>query len=731
MKSETVLPLPPSQFDPAVSMEESEGGLDVGQLLHTLQRKWLLIVGITLATTAVAAAKVLTDTPTYNGTLEILVQPLSAESEVISNIPETLASNAQSPTTTKALNQDLIKILTSPSVLEPVVEEVKTRYPQFCNAPIAEIDNAELADKLCYNSIRQGLQVGAAEKNSNILRVGFQDPDPQKVVTILDAVSDAYLKYSLSSKQADIRRGIDFVNQKLPDLQKKVNTFQERLQNLRLENDLIDPESRGSQLSSQMSAFSQEQLQIEVELQQNRDIYQNLKQQLQQPQETTASSALAENPRYQTLLNSLLELDSQIAEASTIYLDSSPDMQVLKEQRQNLLTLLAQQGQQSEQEIVNKIRELEARDQALKQTIQGLNTDVDNLSGISRSYTDIQRELQVATENLTQFLAKKEALEIDAAQREIPWEIVTPPTDPRPQPVSLPQNLLLGGILGLLLGTGAALLLDKSGGVIHNDDEIRRATRLPVLGRIPNQTFPEIVSDRKSVVESVPYVDAAAQSESNGFSRSNKVLTAQKTSANAYAGDPFSESFRSLYTNIRLLNTHRPIRSVAISSVMPGEGKSTVAIHLAETVAAMGHRVLLVDADLRNPHIHTYLELSNEKGLTNLFSGESNPAVIQKFAPNSSLYVIASGSASFEPTRLFSSKSMRQFVERIESKFDFVIYDTPPLLGQSDAYLIADNTDGLLLVTKPGQLKQSLLDRAMEQLRMANINVLGLVNRER
>ncbi|MGC1528458.1 MAG: polysaccharide biosynthesis tyrosine autokinase [Phormidesmis sp.] len=731
MKSETVLPLPPSQFDPAVSMEESEGGLDVGQLLHTLQRKWLLIVGITLATTAVAAAKVLTDTPTYNGTLEILVQPLSAESEVISNIPETLASNAQSPTTTAALNQDLIKILTSPSVLEPVVEEVKTRYPQFCNLPVAEVNNAELADKLCYNSIRRGLQVGAAEKDSNILQVGFQDPDPQKVVTILDAVSDAYLKYSLSSKQADIRRGIDFVNQKLPDLQTKVNTFQERLQNLRLENDLIDPESRGSQLSSQMSAFSQEQLQIEVELQQNRDIYQNLKQQLQQPQETTASSALAENPRYQTLLNSLLELDSQIAEASTIYLDSSPDMQVLKEQRQNLLTLLAQQGQQSEQEIVNKIRELEARDQALKQTIQGLNTDVDNLSGISRSYTDIQRELQVATENLTQFLAKKEALEIDAAQREIPWEIFTPPTDPRPQPVSLPQNLLLGGILGLLLGTGAALLLDKSGGVIHNDDEIRRATRLPVLGRIPNQTFPEIVSDRKSVVESVPYVDAAAQSESNGFSRSNKVLTAQKTSANAYAGDPFSESFRSLYTNIRLLNTHRPIRSVAISSVMPGEGKSTVAIHLAETVAAMGHRVLLVDADLRNPHIHTYLELSNEKGLTNLFSGESNPAVIQKFAPNSSLYVIASGSASFEPTRLFSSKSMRQFVERIESKFDFVIYDTPPLLGQSDAYLIADNTDGLLLVTKPGQLKQSLLDRAMEQLRMANINVLGLVNRER
>ncbi len=728
MKPETTLPLLPSPLEPAIPLEETEGGLNVGQMLRTLQRKWLLIVGLTLVTTSAAAVKVLTDTPTYNGTLEILVQPITAETEVISTVPETLTSRESNQST---VDQDLVKILTSPSVLQPVVEEVQSRYPQFCRASVEAVEPAEVTEEMCYDSIRQGLQLSSLSKNSDILQITFSNPDSQKVITILNEVADAYLQYSLSSRQADISRGIEFVNQKLPDLQSKVNSLQSRLQSLRLDNDLIDPDSRGAQLSDQMSSFTQEQLEIEVELEQNRDVYEDLRQQLQQPRESNASSALANNPRYQTLLNSLLEVDAQIAEASTLYLDTSPDMQVLREQRQNLLGLLAAQGRQSEQEIISRIRELEARNQAIQQTISGLNANVDDLSGISRDYTDIQRELQVATENLTQFLSKKEALEIDAAQREIPWEIVTPPTDPQAVPVSLPQNLLLGGLLGLLIGVGAALLLDQSAGVIHNDDEIRRATRLPVLGRIPNQAFPEIVSERKNVSEPIQYADAAARSERNGSSRTNKVLTAQKTSANVYAGDPFSESFRSLYTNIRLLNTQKPIRSVAISSVMPGEGKSTVAVHLAETVASMGQRVLLVDADLRNPHIHTYLELSNEKGLTNLFSGESNPAVIQKFASNSSLYVIASGSASFEPTRLFSSRSMQQFVERIESKFDFIIYDTPPLLGQSDAYLIADNTDGLLLITKPGQLKQSLLDRAMEQLRMANINVLGLVNRER
>lgn len=728
MKSETALQLSPSQITPAVSMEDAEGGLNVGQLLRTLQRKWLLILGITLATTAAAAAKVITDTPTYNGALEILVQPLSAESEVISNIPETLANNQQTPASTKTLNQDLLKILTSPSVLKPVVEEVKARYPQFCNAPAAALDQPEVVDKLCYNSIRGGLQVNAADEDSNILQVNFQDPDPQKVSVILEAVEDAYLKYSLSSKQANISQGIKFVEKKLPDLRSKVDSFQGQLQNLRLENDLIDPESRGSQLSTQVSAFSQEQLEVEVQLEQLRNVQQDLRQQIQQPGESAASSALAQNPRYQTLLNSLLEIDSQIAEASTLYLDSSPDMQVLREQRQNLVSLLAQQGQQSEQEVVSQIRELEAREQALNETLQGLTTGVGNLSGISRDYTDIQRELEVATENLSQFLAKREALEIDAAQREIPWEIVTPPTNPSPQPVSLPQNLLLGGMLGLLLGTGAALLLDKSGGVLHSNDEIQRTTRLPVLGRIPVQREGKRADEKESMAESVQYVGANIRAERNGFG--SNVELGDNPLSSGYANDPFAESFRSLFTNLRLLNSPNLTRSIAVSSVMPGEGKSTVALHLAEAAAAMGQRVLLIDADLRNPQIHNYLELSNEKGLTNLFSGESNPALIQKFLPEPNLYVIAAGSAPFEPARLFSSRSMKRFTEKVRAKFDLVIYDTPPLLGQSDAYLVANNTDGLLLVTQPGKLKQPLLDRAMEQLRIADINVLGMVTRE-
>ncbi|PZO48250.1 MAG: capsular biosynthesis protein [Phormidesmis priestleyi] len=739
MKTDDILQLTESD-----SSSVPAEGIDLNQVMQALARKWWIILGVTGLSMAAAGTKVISSTPESVGNVEILVRSGSAETDVIANIPETLSNGV--PLKAITVTEDLLKILKSPKVLAPVVAKVQSTYPEICGIPEGLSGEATDLSDLCYQRLSSRLKVEAIDKDSAIVRVTFEDENPQAIEAVLTQLSQAYLDYSLETKQADIRRGIEFVVQKLPDLRQKVEVLQTQLQNLRQQNDVIDPASRATQLAEQITTFSQSQLEVEVQLSQAKAIANDLTQQLQS-NEQASSLALSQNTRYQSLLNALLDLDSQIAEASTLYLDSSPDMQVLKEQRQNLLSLLASEGQQSQRELANQINELETQDQALKQTLQGLNADVGQLTGVTRSYDEIQRELAVASENLNQFIAKREALEIDAAQREIPWEIITPPTASRLAPTSLSQPLLLGGTLGLLLGTGIVLLVNSSSGVIYSEEELKRSTRLPILGSIPNYTMTdEFSSERmgeRTGSASRQYASIGAErsglgengaGNSGGFGPNGNGTSPRPFSHAAaiptYAQDPFVESFRSLYANLRLLGSTEPIRSVAISSVMAGEGKSTVALHLAEAAAAMGKRVLLIDGDLRNPQIHHYLELSNEKGLTNLFSGDSNPAIVQRFSPEPNLYVIAAGSASFDPTRLFSSRSMKRFAKKVEARFDLVIYDTPPLLGQSDAYLIADNTDGMLLVTRPGKLKQPLLDKAMEQLRIADIHMLGLVTRE-
>ncbi|HEY9662150.1 MAG TPA: Wzz/FepE/Etk N-terminal domain-containing protein, partial [Allocoleopsis sp.] len=415
----------------APSSENDEGGLNLGQFWAALRRRSLLIVGITTAVTLAAGVKAFSDTPVYNSKFEILVQGSTAESEVISSLPPTATQGGQTAKQ-KLVDDDLIRILSSSKVLMPVVQELQKRSPNTCNQLVAPASEDEAAPapvlteeeltKACYKMLSQRLKVSALGQESNIVQVTYQGANPDEVRAVLDLTSKAYLDYSLQSRQTDIRRGIEFVEGKLPDLRDRVALLQDQLQQLRQRYNLIDPESRGSELTNQVSSFREQQLTSKVELDQARERASDLQGQLSQGSpESAASSALSSNSRYQTLINQLLNLDAQIAQASTIYLDTMPEMQILKEQRQNLIGLLGREAQVAEREVSGQVQELEVRDQAISETLGSLKSEVNDLAVISRIYSDIQRELQIATDNLNQFLTKREALQIDAAQREIPW----------------------------------------------------------------------------------------------------------------------------------------------------------------------------------------------------------------------------------------------------------------------------------------------------------------------
>lgn len=756
-----------------VPPENLEGGLDLGQLFAALRRKLLLVLGVTAAVTGGAVLKAMTDTPIYTARLEVLVQSTTAESEVVSSVPGTLTNEQSSTTKPQTVTPDLLRILTSPKVLVPVFEKYKAQYPEICDQflnPSSEIsseissnteinssadsssgstressavnsttgssigstssstkksaantgsnsaqakDQTSISNDPCYKSVTGRLKVATIGKESNIIQATYEGLDAEEVQVFLQLVSDAYLKYSLNSRQIDIVRAIKFVDAKLPDLRGRVSSLQQQLQQLRIRNNLIDPESRGEQLSGQVNAFSQQQQEAQIELEQTTALYQDLRAQLSQSNETAASSALSENPRYQAVLNQLLELDGKIAATSTVFLETTPDLQVLLEQRQKLLSILAREGTQAQKEVLKKIQALEVRQRSLKNTLGELNSGVRALSGISREYTDIQRELEIATETLNQFLAKQQALQIEAAQREVPWEVLTPPTDPQPISSSMLQNLILGSVLGLLLGIGAALAVDRLTEVIYTSEELKRIAKLPILGTIPYNDALER-SGRLN-----PFRTLLRRGTDQSLLQPDPLLE---------KSDPFFEAFRTLYTNTRLLNSDNPVRSVVISSTAPHEGKSTVAAYLAQAAAAMDQRVLLIDTDLRSPQLHKYLNLTNERGLVNVLSGDAKfTETIQRSSLESNLYILTTGSIPPDPTRSLSSQKMQQLMDYVQRNFDFIVYDTPPLLGYADAYLVAAKTDGVMLVAEPGKLKRSSLEQLLEQLRISSTSVLGVV----
>ncbi|NJL79652.1 MAG: polysaccharide biosynthesis tyrosine autokinase [Richelia sp. RM2_1_2] len=666
-----------------------EGGLNLGQVGAALRRRALLIVGVTGVVATAAVLKAESEPPIYQGQFDILTQPVTGEGKAIANLPQTLGSrDAIAPPETEKDVATTIQVLKSPLILNPVVENLQSKYPN-----------------LEYESFIKGLVIGSKQKD--ILTVGYVAGDQQLVSDVLKEIADAYLNYSLKERQQDIDQAINFVQGRITNggLRQRVEELQNKLRTLRSVNNLIEPAQQSQQVSAQISSFTQQQLENRVQYEQMLAQYQELQKELaQQPGERVGNSILSENPRYQRILDEIQKIQIETKSQSAVFTDNNPTIQALQQKTTNLIPMLNAEENRVQNEFQNRIQTLQARDLSLSDKIERLNAELRNLATVTRDYENIQRELQIATEGLNQFLTKQQALEIEKSQKQQPWRLLDPQLTKVEQPEAVSQsarrNLALGGALGLLLGVGAALVIDKLSNVYYTSKDLKETTRLPLLGVVP---FSKEL--------------AASAKQDAQLGRVHQATRAA-----------FFEVFRSLYTNILLLGSDTPIRSLVVSSATPEDGKTTVAIQLALAAAAMGQRVLLVDANLRCPTIHQRVGLMNIQGLTDVISSElewSN--VIERSPLEDNLYVMAAGPIPPDSTRLLASVKMQDLMNELHNSFDLVIYDTTPIVGFADANLLAANTNGVMLVAGLGKLKRTAFAQALEEIQVSGTAILGLV----
>lgn len=612
-------------------------------------------------------------------------------------------------------------------MLQPVVDDLRAKGLEGCVPPSQSAlagRSEEDLQRLCYARIRSRLGIQLT-RDSRIFQASYRGDDSRDVEYVANLIARTFLDYGLASRQRDLQQGLNFLDDKIPDARQRVDELQAQLQSLRQGFNLITPNTEGDRLASQISTFENQYRAVLIELEENLTRYEELQRQLtERPQDASVSSVLSNNSRYQTLVQQLLTLDSQIAQTSTIFLPSSPEMQVLIEQRQNLLALMAREGTNAQQELLGQIDVLASREAALAETLAELNVDVGQLAAVTRQFTDLDRELAIANTNLSQLLERRETLQIEAAQRELPWELITPATIST-EVANLSNSLVLGGLLGLLLGIGLALALDSQKDILYTPRDLKRVTPVPILGLIPHNAAVDQGYDEQYLL-SLYQVGESLGGSTNGNGRSPKRGTIPVDEMYAYR-----EAFRSLVANLQRLDAERPLRSLVISSADNQLADSTTAAYLAWAAAELGNRVLLIDADLRFPHLHNFLELPNTHGFSNILAGELDLKNVIKRSPTEpNLFVLTTGSASTDPARLLSSVKMKQFIAKTESYFDLVIYDSPPFSEYADAALLSAETSGLVLVSHLGTVKSAQLEQALEKLWISKIPLIGLIAKE-
>ncbi|NJM44762.1 MAG: polysaccharide biosynthesis tyrosine autokinase [Alkalinema sp. RU_4_3] len=733
----------------------------LARVIGMLRRKAIIIGISSLAFAGLMGLRTAKDIPEFQGSFRLLVEPVVR----VAPVSDQLTDTKTPPPSDKGLDYSTqIEVLYSAKLLNPILQDIANRYPGST-----------------YDAVVPNLKV-ARMGETKIIEVSYHDSNPDKALLILQKVAKSYLEYSREQQQQELRQSLNFVEDQLPKIQSRVNELNKALEDLRKKYNFVEPDKYSEDLAKQIVSLAQQRQALESDIAAMRLRVEMLRQQLGK------AAALSQSAKYQAVLEKFQVLEHQIAIEAARFGPNSPNIQLLKRQQENLTPILLKESEAAvgEQLAVTEsdLQILLARYGSITKSYNGLNQQYSELPNISRLFNEFKRDLEIATASLTRFLQTRDTLRTQAAKNDIPWQLLSEPKDLKLQPGGSPiKAMTSGAITGIFIGIAIAVLIEKLENTFYVVDDVKYKIRLPLIGVIPvhpdlKENVPGLhivdlqlankLSDRApSSVKSAPRTlqnciaellsgenaildgdamtlaisQASAGTHATKLSLDDVLITVESHASlngskpeqnywlREYDAYGFMEAFRTLGANLK--RTALPKKSLVVTSALPYEGRSTVAIHLAQAIAAMGQRVLLVDAHLRkgSSQIHTLMNLPESRGLSDYLTEEASILeVIQRLSWESNLFVMPSGTSALDPTRLLASDQMIELMHQMEQSFDLIIYATPPLMGLADVKLVAAEAGAILLVTRLGRRGSAdALAYTTNRLKEARLPIIGIV----
>jgi capsular exopolysaccharide synthesis family protein len=325
------------------------------------------------------------------------------------------------------------------------------------------------------------------------------------------------------------------------------------------------------------------------------------------------------------------------------------------------------------------------------------------------SYEDVDAELAANVVNELAEVIKQMASEIIEVKNVNVIDTAEIPDDPISP--SIKKNVAIAGFLGLLLGAALIFLLEFIDHTFKKAEEVEKQLGLNVIG-----TIPEFEGGKRGKKKAKDKNVLEQQYLKNLITHNNPKA-------------PATEAFRELRTNLYYTNVDNELKTLVVTSPTLGDGKTVTAVNLAVTLARLGKKVLIIDADMRKPKVHLYFGVKNKGGLTNILTeqNEDFKVKISKKEDISNLNIIACGPVPPNPAEMLSSNKMKNLLEKLKDEYDLILIDTPPVAQVTDAAIVAGITDGVLLVLASRQTRIDMAKRAKKLLNGVNANIVGTV----
>jgi polysaccharide biosynthesis transport protein len=572
------------------------------------------------------------------------------------------------------------------------IELLRPPQPQPWTAPAEDEQERRI-----IGAILRSLRVEPV-RNSRLVTLSFEGRDPELIAQIVNALAEAYMNRTVELKFNAAQTAMQWLKDKVAEERKSIEEAEQTLQTFRERENILSPEGGEEVLVKKIATLNDLYVQMRVRGLEMEGQAQMLQRIAKDPKLVEAFPLVMQNQFIQTLKANYTTLELDLSELIDRYGYKHPSLQRKESQLGALRSNMGQGVTQVRQSVEMQAQLARQMEEYVRQLIDETRREVFAFHQKAIQYGVLQREVQAQNEiynlllrrlheaGVTEQLRIGNATVIDSA------EVPTVPVKPNKS-----RNTLVGLLVGLGIGVAMASALSGLDTTIRTPDHLQQLG-LPFLGAIMRFRIPKEASGLGELIVHVqPH-------------------------------SPVAEAFRNVRTSVILARAELPSKALLLTSVAPGEGKTVVTVNLAAALAQAGRKVLLVEADMRKPRLGKIFHVEAEgPGLPQIL-GEGIPleAAVRPTAVER-LSLITCPTIPQNPSELLESERLAALIASAKERYDFVLFDSPPLMAVTDAAVLASRVDGVALVVKGKTIPRELMQQALATLTEARATVIGAV----
>jgi polysaccharide biosynthesis transport protein len=529
-------------------------------------------------------------------------------------------------------------------------------------------------------------------RNSRLVELRFTSSEPQLAADMANALAKTYIEQNLEFKFNSSKEATDWLSSQMAEQRKKVEDSEAQLQRYKEQHDAVAVEDRQNIVVQRLGEMNAAVTKAKTARIEKEALYNQLKA-MQTSGSIDSFPAVLANDYVQKIKGDLGDLQRQQAQLADKYGDRHPEMIKIRSAIQSTEAKLKNEIDKIVDSVRSEYESARSQEISLAGALDSQKGEALSLNRKGIEYSVLNREAESNRQIYESLLQRTKETGISGEFKASTIRVVDAAEVPKsPFLPRRERDVSLAALTGLLFAVGLVFFFEYLDNRIKSPQELRATLNVPFLGMVPS------VPDQ------------------------HQALITEGVPAN------FSESIRSIRTNVLFSSAEEGAHIIVVTSAGPGEGKSVVSSNLAVSLAQAGQRVLLIDADMRRPRVHEIFDLPQEPGLSNLLVGDCKPSeAVRKWKNVPGLCVLAAGMIPPNPAELLGSKRFEEYVSTLGEHFDWVLVDSPPVLAVADAAVVANGASGVVFVVGADQTSRQAAREAIHQLQSAHARVIGAV----